>query len=240
MGGFSDSINPYVKLSDIKNETISYNDISSQYPHKLRKKVPICDYRFIKNFDEMKYEQDKDYGCFLLCNVKTTDKIRNDPLYRQCPMLVSRCKITQKNLSEYQLNQTKEKRQNNNSYYNSQSEKLIINLGSDSNCYLNFEIYQMMKKLYLIYKIVIKKVVIGLDYLEKMMIYLYLIVLELVIFQLIYIRFTKIIILLQIYIEFKILIVNYVDYFVFYSVCTKPIQKINLYLFKIYSILIIF
>ena len=146
----------YLELSDIKNETISYNDISSQYPHKLRKKVPICDYRFIKNFDEMKYEQDKDYGCFLLCNVKTTDKIRNDPLYRQCPMLVSRCKITQKNLSEYQLNQTKEKRQNNNSYYNSQSEKLIINLGSDSNCYLNFEIYQMMKKAG--YDIVIKKI----------------------------------------------------------------------------------
>ena len=38
MGGLSDSINPYVKLDDIKNETITYNDISSQYPHELRKK----------------------------------------------------------------------------------------------------------------------------------------------------------------------------------------------------------
>ena len=44
----------------------------------------------------MKYGQDQDYGCFLLCDVKTTDKIRNDPLYSQCPMLVSRCKITDK------------------------------------------------------------------------------------------------------------------------------------------------
>ena len=26
---------------------------------------------------------------FLLCYVKTTDKIKNDPLYSQCPMLVS-------------------------------------------------------------------------------------------------------------------------------------------------------
>ena len=59
-------------------------------------------------------------------------------------MLVSKCKITDKNLSEYQLNQIKEKRQNNNSNYNSQSEKLVTNY--DSNCYLNFEMYQMMKK----------------------------------------------------------------------------------------------
>ena len=44
------------------------------------------------------------------CEVKTTDKIRNDPLYSQCPILVSRYKITDKNLSEYQLNQIKEKR----------------------------------------------------------------------------------------------------------------------------------
>ena len=38
MGGLSDSINPYVKL-DNENETIAYNDISSQYPHELRKKI---------------------------------------------------------------------------------------------------------------------------------------------------------------------------------------------------------
>ena len=40
---------------------------------------------------------DKDYGTFLLCDVKTTDKIRNDHLYSQCPMLVLRIKITDKN-----------------------------------------------------------------------------------------------------------------------------------------------
>ena len=107
MGGLSDSINPHVKLDDIKNETIAYNDISSQYPHELRKKLPISDYRFVEYFDEMKYGQNKDYSCFLLCEVKTTDKIRNDLLYRQCPMLVTRCKITDKDLSKYQLNQIK-------------------------------------------------------------------------------------------------------------------------------------
>ena len=156
MGGLSDSINPHVELNDIKNETISYMDISFQYPYELSKKLPISEYRFVENFDEQKYGQDKDYGCFLLCDLKTADNVRNDHLYSQCPMLVSRCKITDKNVSEYQLNQIKEKRQNNNSNYNSQSEKLIINLGNDSNCYLNFEIYQMMKKAG--YNITIKKI----------------------------------------------------------------------------------
>ena len=170
MGGLSNSINPYVKLDDIKNETIAYNDFSSQYPHELRKKVPVSDYKFVEDFDETKYGQNKDHGCILLCDVKTTDKIRNDPLYSQCPMLVSRCKITDKNLSEYQLNQIKQKRENDyllkhkkvkiinikDIKYNSQSEKLITNLGNDSNCYLGFEMYQMMKNAG--YDITIKKI----------------------------------------------------------------------------------
>ena len=156
IGGLSNSLNPYVKIDDIKNETIAYNDVSSQYPHELRRKVPYKDYRFVKDFDETKYSQDKVYGCFLLCDVKTTDKIKNDYLFKQCPMLVSRCKITDKNLSEHQLKQIREKRNNKNTNYNSQSEKLIPNLGNDSNCYLNFEMYQMMKNAG--YDITIKKI----------------------------------------------------------------------------------
>ena len=156
MGGLSDSINPYVKLDDIKNETIAYNDISSQYLNELRKNLPYKDYKFVETFDEMKYGQDKNYDCFLLCDVKTTDKVRNNSLFSQCLILVSRCKITNRNLSKYQLNQIKEKRQNNNNNYNSQSEKLITNLGNDSNCYLNFEMYQMMKKAG--YNIIIEKI----------------------------------------------------------------------------------
>ena len=145
MGGLSDSINPYIKL-DNENETIAYNDISSQYPHKLRKKLPVSNYKFEEEFDENKYGQDKNYSYIMLCNIKTTNKIRIDSLYSQCPMLVSKCKITDKNLSEYQLNQIKNKRNNKNSNYKSQSEKLISNIGNDSNCYLNFEMYQMFKK----------------------------------------------------------------------------------------------
>ena len=88
MGGLSNSINPYVKLDDIKTETIAYNDLSSQYPHELRKKVLVLDYIFVDYFDESLYGQNKNKGCIMLCDVKTTDKIKNDPLYSQCPMLV--------------------------------------------------------------------------------------------------------------------------------------------------------
>ena len=155
MGGLSDSINPYVKL-DNKNETIAYNDISSQYPYELSKKLPVSNYKFVENFDENKYSQNKNYSCIMLCNVKSTDKIRNDPLYSQCPMLVSKIKINDKNLPEYQLNQIKNKRNNKNTNYKSQSEKLIVNLGNDSNTYLNFEMYKMFKEAG--YDIEIKKI----------------------------------------------------------------------------------
>ena len=167
MGGVSNSINPYVKLDDIKNKTIAYNDISSQYPHELRKKLPYKDYKFVGKFHQSKYGQHTDYGCFLLCNVQTTDKISQ---YSQCPMLVSICKIIHENLSEYQLKQIKQKRENDyrlkyekeininidDVKYNSQSEKLVVNLGDDSNCYLNFEMYQMMQNAG--YDITIKKI----------------------------------------------------------------------------------
>ena len=71
-------------------------------------------------------------------------------------MLVSKCNINDKFLSEYQLDQIKNKRNNKNSTCKSQSEKLISNLGNNSNCYLNFEMYQMFKKAG--YDIEIKKI----------------------------------------------------------------------------------
>ena len=89
----------------------------------------------------------------MLCEVKTTDKIKNDHLFKQNPMLVSKCLITDKNLSEYQLSQIKEKGFNK---YNSVSKKLISNLGDDNNVYLNFQMYQMMKEVG--YNVIIKKI----------------------------------------------------------------------------------
>ena len=71
-------------------------------PFELSKPLPYKDYKFVEEFDETKYG--KDYGCIMLCDVKTTDKIRNDPLFKQNPMLVSKCLITDTHLSDYQLN----------------------------------------------------------------------------------------------------------------------------------------
>ena len=161
MGGLSDSIKSNVQL-DNNNQTIAYMDISSQYPFEMTKKLPISDYKFVTEFNENKYGQNTDYGCILLCDVKTTDEIKNDHLFKQCPMLVSRTKITDENLSQFQLNIIKEKMKNKNKYfiknikYDSISDKLVPNLGSDSNVYLNFEMYQMFKKAG--YDIKIKKI----------------------------------------------------------------------------------
>ena len=91
MGRLSDSICPRVKL-DNDNQTISYVDINSMYPHSLRKKNPIGNYEFIdiEKFDISKYSEDSEYNCLLLCEVNATDIIKNNHLYSQCPMLVSK------------------------------------------------------------------------------------------------------------------------------------------------------
>ena len=159
MGGLSDSIKSNVKL-DNNNQTIAYMDISSQYPFEMTKKLPIGNYKFVNKYDKNKYGENKNHGCILLCNIKTTDEIKNDHLFKQCPPLVSRVKITDKNLSQYQLNMIKEKMKNKyfikDIHYDSISEKLIPNLGNDSNVYLNHEMYEMFKKFG--YNIEIKKI----------------------------------------------------------------------------------
>ena len=159
MGGLSDSIQSNVQL-DNNNQTIAYMDISSQYPYEMSRCLPIGNYKFVDEFDENRYGQNKNHGCILLCNIKTTDEIKNDHLFKQCPPLVSRVKITDKNLSQYQLNMIKEKMKNKyfikDIHYDSISEKLIPNIGNDSNVYLNHEMYQMFKKFG--YNIEIKKI----------------------------------------------------------------------------------
>ena len=75
-GGLSNSINPYEKIEN-ENQNIVMMDIASQYPCETAKKIPIGNYRFVQRFDENRYGQHADYGCILLCNVKTTDKIKN-------------------------------------------------------------------------------------------------------------------------------------------------------------------
>ena len=107
-GGLSNSVNPYEKIEN-ENQSIVMMDIASQYPCETAKKIQIGNYRFVQRFDENRYGQDKNYSCILLCNVKATDKIKNDLIQKQIPMLYSKVKITDKNLSEYQKDQIRQK-----------------------------------------------------------------------------------------------------------------------------------
>ena len=111
-GGLSNSINPYEKIEN-DNQSIVFQDICSQYPCETAKKIPIGNYKFVQRFDENRYGQHTNFNCILLCNVKTTDKIKNDLIQKQIPILYSKVKITDKNLSEYQLDQIREKRKKN-------------------------------------------------------------------------------------------------------------------------------
>ena len=113
----------------------------------MAKKLPIGNYRFIKYFNRNRY-LNSDYCCLLNCEVYTTDRVRNNSILKQLPALISKTSIKYDDLSEFQRKNLKE-------YYKS-SEKLISHLGYDKNCYISFEMYEMMISLG--YKIVIKKI----------------------------------------------------------------------------------
>ena len=113
----------------------------------MTKKLPIGNYKFIKHFNRNRY-LDSDYGCLLNCEVYTTDKVKNNSILKQFPGLISKTSVKYNDLSEFQRENLKEN-------YKS-SEKLITHLGYDKNCYISFEMYEMMISLG--YKINIKKI----------------------------------------------------------------------------------
>ena len=132
-------------ITDDKDGVISSCDIASLYPYIMTKKLPIGNYRFIKYFNRNRY-LDSEYSCLLNCEIYTTDKIRNNSILKQFPALISKTSIKYDDLSEFQ-------RKNLKNNYKS-SEKLITHLGFDKDCYISFEMYEMMISLG--YKIVIK------------------------------------------------------------------------------------
>ena len=109
----------------------------------MTKKLSIGNYRFSRN----RYLNTDD-SCLLNCEVYSTDKVRNNTILKQSPALISKTSIKYNDLSEFQRKNLKEN-------YKS-SEKLITHLGYDKNCYISFEMYEMMISLG--YKIVIKKI----------------------------------------------------------------------------------
>ena len=134
-------------IADDKNGIISSCDITSLYQYIMTKKLPIENYRFIKYFNRNRY-LDSEYSCLLNCEIYTTDKVRNNSILKQFPALISKTNIKYDDLSEFQ-------RKNFKNNYKS-SEKLITHLGYDKNCYISFEMYEMMISLG--YKIAIRKI----------------------------------------------------------------------------------
>ena len=130
-----------------KDGVISSCDIVSLYPYVMSKKLPVSNYKFVKYFNRNRY-LDSDYSCLLNCEVYTTDEVKNNSILKQYPALISKTSVKYNDLSEFQRKNLKEN-------YKS-SEKLITHLGYDKNCYLSFEMYEMMISLG--YKIVIKKI----------------------------------------------------------------------------------
>ena len=134
-------------IENDKNGIISSCNIASLYPYIMTKKLPIGNYRFIKCSNRNRY-LDSEYSCLLNCEIYATDKVRNNSILKQFPALISKTSIKYDDLSEFQ-------RKNMKKNYKS-SEKLITHLGYDKNCFISFEMYEMMISLG--YKIVIKKI----------------------------------------------------------------------------------
>ena len=122
-------------IADDKDGVISSCDVVSLYPYVMTKKLPIGNYRFIKYFNRNRY-LDTEYSCLLNCEIYTTNKIKNNPILKQFPALISKTSVKYDSLSKFQRKNLKEN-------YKS-SEKLISHLGYDKNCYISFEMYEMM------------------------------------------------------------------------------------------------
>ena len=133
-------------ISNDKDGVISSCDIASLNPYIMTKKLPIGNYRFIKYFNRNRY-LNTDYSCLLHCEIYTTNKVKNNSILKQFPALISKTSIKYDDLSEFQRKNLKEN-------YKS-SEKLITHLGSDKNCFISFQMYEMM--ILLSYEIKIKK-----------------------------------------------------------------------------------
>ena len=134
-------------ISNDKDSVISSCDICSLYPYIMAQNLLIGNYKFIKYFNRNRY-LDSEYSCLLNCEVYTTNKVKNNSILKQFPALISKTSVKYDDLSGFQRKNLKEN-------YKS-SEKLITHLGYDKNCYISFEMYEMMISLG--YEINVKKV----------------------------------------------------------------------------------
>ena len=147
MGGICIASKNITDNDDGKN-VISSCDIVSLYPSIMVQKLPIGSYKFVSKFDRYRYGQNKDHGCLLLCEIYSNVKVLENKILNQFPALLSKTSIDYNHLSEFQ-------RVNLKQNYKS-SEKIIAHHGYNKNCYLSFEMYEMIRSLG--YKIKIKRI----------------------------------------------------------------------------------
>ena len=79
-------------IADDKDGIISSCDVVSLYPYVMSKNLPIGNYKFVKYFNRNRY-LDSDYSCLLNCEIYTTSKIKNNPILKQFPALISKTSI---------------------------------------------------------------------------------------------------------------------------------------------------
>ena len=94
-------------IADDKNGIISSCDIVSLYPYVMTQKLPIGNYRFIKYFNRNRY-LNSEYSCLLNCEIYTTDKVKNNSILKQFPVLMSKTSIKYNDLSQFQRKNLKE------------------------------------------------------------------------------------------------------------------------------------
>ena len=134
--------------NDNEKSVISSCDIVSLYPSVMVQKLPIGSYKFVSKFNRTLYGQDKEHGALLLCEIYSNTKVLENKTLNQFPALLSKTSVDYNHLSEFQRSNLK---QNYKSI-----EKIIAHHGYNKNCYLSFEMYEMMRSL--AYKIKIKRI----------------------------------------------------------------------------------
>ena len=101
MGGLCIASQNIADNNDEKS-TISSCDICSLYPYIMTQKLPICNYKFVNEFNKNRYGQDKNHSCLLNVEVYATKKVLKNKALSQFPALISKTIIKYDQLSDFQ------------------------------------------------------------------------------------------------------------------------------------------
>ena len=88
--------------NDDNKSTISSCNVYSLYPYIMTQKLPISNYKFVSKFNKNRYGQSKLFSCLLNVEIYTTNKVKNNKTLSQFPALISKTKISNDQLSDFQ------------------------------------------------------------------------------------------------------------------------------------------